>query len=159
MEAVRETTEEKLDTVNEIVTFTNMVFDDMEAGYDTSEGAKGNCLFVTSGMHKMYGHMNNVSIAYSEHSDHVALAARTGKDYCSNHYALIIDGETVIDYTLRQFDENAAYPAILPYGEWKEVLLSKWDDEGAFHGIGNSICWECETGIDTLCDCDGHYVN
>lgn len=150
---------ELIDTkfVNEIVEFANVVLDDMGASFETRATAKGKCLQVTRALTGAYKFESRIQIAYAERSN--VTDEFMELDMCTNHYAVLVDGATVIDYTLRQFDETVAYPAVMPHAEWLEMLLSKWEDENAFHSIGDTICTDCLIGVDTLCDCDGHYPN
>ncbi len=145
------------DFINSVTSFTDIVLGDMNASFDTPENSYGKCLQVTRAMANSYAKNDRIKVAYSEHSfaDETVLE----RNMCINHYAVIIDNETVIDYTLRQFEASVDYPAIMPYNEWTALLTEKWEDSNAFHSIGNRICTDCLIGVDTLCDCDGHYPN
>ena len=45
----------------------------------------------------------------------------------SDHYANVVGEDTIIDFTLRQFDETVDFPFIGTYEEWFTVLAKAWD--------------------------------
>lgn len=125
--------------------------------YDTFVEAHGRCLQVTHSVCDRWADHPRVKVAYAQ-SNHEEKPSEYWfeKNQFSNHYASLIDDSTVIDFTLRQFVPDAAYPAIMPYGEWVEALSAAWEDKEVKHAIGDDPCYMCDYGVSFFCLCTGN---
>lgn len=61
------------------------------------------------------GHLSLVRVSYRQNGD----VSRPG---IRVHYAVLVDGEWVIDFTARQFSKSENSPLIAPINEWKCVI-------------------------------------
>lgn len=93
----------------------------------------------------------------------------------SDHYAVYHeDTNTVIDYTLRQFDPNTPFPFVGSPAQWLDVLERSWEAPNLRAAIGYDCefcghvdcqcCSECTMRDHTICNCAGHtprstYIN
>lgn len=140
--------------------FTNKVIADMElffAGedksYDTPETSYAKCAEATLFTMQRWDYSPRTHVAYAEVQD-LSENQILNMSYCSNHYAVVIDETTVIDFTFRQFAPDASYPAVMPYDEWVAALGACWNDPLPFDAIGDYICGECLMGVNDNCECE-----
>lgn len=119
--------------------------------YDTPEKSSGKCLHLTNVILDSLGYVMDLGIAFACSTGDIANVERR---YYSNHFAIMMDingRQMVIDFTLRQFDPNASYPAILTIEEWAKVLSIPWN---GFINVetGYEICG-CYQGVEGSCGC------
>jgi hypothetical protein len=60
----------------------------------------------------------------------------------SDHYAVVVGEDTILDFTLRQFDETVDFPFIGTYEEWFTVLAKAWDTDTIRYTAG----WDYSIG-------------
>lgn len=125
--------------------------------YSTPENAAGKCLTSTADVLEVlrgYKADEHVKVVYAEHPDLLAVEIDDDDETYYNHYALILPNkeQTVVDFTMRQFYPKSNFPYIAPLDVWNADLAQVW---GTFPAtsIGNDICYLCEVGIDTACEC------
>lgn len=89
-----------------------------------SEIASGNCWKITSEAIEM---MDFYEYGLSGSPDFANAQGSAEKDGINiEHYAVFLSGasETVVDFTIRQFDPEAPFPLITTFAEWGDMMRS-----------------------------------
>lgn len=76
--------------------------------------------------------MKRMGIACAEHPSYIDYEGDIAREITdrirfTNHFAVVIDRNIVVDYTLRQFDGNAPYPFVGSFDEWGEIIAKRWE--------------------------------
>lgn len=120
------------------------------AEYEDPTVASGCCYAVVKDIGDSVS-WDGVEMVYTRHYN--GLSPVHGQS--SDHYALHIpELDTVIDYTMRQFDPASAFPYIGTLAEWSAKLAHVWGyhDLVLFTGVN---CDGCDF-IEGLCRCCEH---
>lgn len=90
-----------------------------------SEDAEGMCWRVSEAIEYALGDENDVET--------IGMMDDSG----TNHFATVLNGETVIDYTMRQFYPDEDFPLVCTIDEWKDLMSDVSENNGA-----ENIYWE-----------------
>ncbi len=139
-----------MDLIEFIIENSNTAF--KNRSYEKAEIASGKCLDVSNEIIEIYiegsdagtipdglldsGYLDLIS---AHHPDFVGME----DEYIPheildaigfiNHFAVIVDNRTIIDYTLRQFDESAPYPFVGSSQEWSIAIAKRWNVQPLFN--------------------------
>ena len=117
----------------------------MKNDYQTPEQATGNCANASYRVALRWDYQSAFEMVYT-----VYLGDEDAYEYdypglCIDHYAVLINDETVIDYTLHQFFPQFTSPAVLPKDEWCALFDELWEENNDFEQ-DKSICI-CRMGL------------
>ncbi len=81
--------------------------------------------------------IERLDIACAEHPDYIDYDGVIDEDIVTaigftNHFAFIIDENTIVDYTLRQFDPQVPYPFVGNHEEWGNAIAKRWNKTPVF---------------------------
>lgn len=106
--------------------------------YAVPHGAEGKCLAATRLIGEIV-HWDGVEMIFTR---------RDGRDHCA---AYIREEGKVLDYTMRQFHPETAFPFIGTLAEWESMICAAWrvSHIGVYAG---KPCDECNY-LEALCKC------
>lgn len=126
----------------------NIIGDD----YNTPERAKAQCARAVQRVMRRWNYKQEVKVAWLYYQGDLDNYDINFPDLCCDHFAVIVDSEIIIDYTLNQFFPQYPSPAVLDYEEWVDLFLNLWGEE-PFFDMDKSIC-HCGFGVSDGVWCD-----
>lgn len=120
--------------------------------YNTPKKSKAQCARATQNIMERWSYKAEINVAWLYYQGDLNTYDIDFPGLCCDHFAVIVDSNIVIDYTLNQFFPQYPSPAVLDYEEWTGLFSDLWKTE-PFFDMDECIC-HCGFGVSNGFDCE-----